>query len=115
MEVAAKIMQGVSTDDILGTIRDNMGDKVNRIHLLTCKDIHHIERSFGIKSIELTCSNDAKSVALWVAEMQLKPSSNPVILYKPEGMAQPMECDNLTDDLIAHVHLYTQNMEAEKE
>ena len=34
MEVAAKIMQGVSTDHILDTIRDNMGDKVNRIHLL---------------------------------------------------------------------------------
>ena len=28
MEVAAKIMQGVSTDHILDTIRDNMGDKV---------------------------------------------------------------------------------------
>ena len=97
MEVAAKLMQGVSTDHILDTIRDNMGDKVNRIHLLTRKDIRNIEHTFGIKSIERH-SDDAKSVALWVAEMQLKPSSNPVILYKPQGTAQPNECDNLTDD-----------------
>ena len=74
MEVAAKIMQGVSTDHTLDTIRDNMGDKVNHIHLLTRKDIRNIEHSFGIKSIEWQGrhSDDAKSVALWFAEMELK-------------------------------------------
>ena len=31
--------------------------------------------------------------------MQLKPNSNPVILYQPQGMTQPPECNNLADNI----------------
>ena len=97
MEVAAKIVQGVSEDHIIDDIRNNIGDKLKRIHLLTRKDIRNIEHAFGIKSIERH-SDDAKSVALWIEEMKLKDESNPVILYKPQGVPQPQECDNIGDN-----------------
>ena len=48
MVVVAQITKAVSTDNI----GDNVGNKLNRIHLLTRKDIHNIEHSFKIRSIE---------------------------------------------------------------
>ena len=42
--------------------------------------------------------DDAMTVALLITEMQLKPESNTVILYKPQGMTQPLEYDNLADN-----------------
>ena len=76
-EFAAKLSQGVTTEQIL----DDVSDSVNtRIHLLTRKGIQNVERLFSLKSNQKH-SDDA---ALWVKEME-KSDINPVLIYKPQG------------------------------
>jgi len=80
---------------ILDIIRDNLGEQLHRIHLLTRKDITNIERTYGLKGTQRH-SDDATSVKIWVEEMKAT-DSNPVILYKAQGQPQPETCDNLCD------------------
>ena len=40
--------------------------------------------------------DDATSVGIWVEELK-KTDGNRVILYKPQGVKQPENCDNLSD------------------
>ena len=53
--------------------------------------------------------NGTVSVALWITEMQPKPESNPAILYKPQGMTQPPECDNDDFAIALQTPLQTEN------
>ena len=64
-------------------VRDSLSTNVERIHLLTRKDLHNIERSFGIRH-EKRHSIDAVSVRLWVEEMK-STTDNPVLFYKEQG------------------------------
>ena len=66
---------------ILDKVRDSVGCNLERQHLLTKKDIHNIERSFGIRQ-EHRHTDDATSVYLWVKEMEEKGESNPVLFSK---------------------------------
>ena len=43
------LSQGVTIEHILDSIRDNVGDSIERIHLISRKDIRNIERAFGLK------------------------------------------------------------------
>ena len=95
LTIAGQLAQGVDFQHILDTIRDNLGKEFHRIHLLTRKDIANIEKTYGLKGAQRH-KDDATSVRLWVEEMKSS-RSNPVILYKPQGTAQPDTCDNLCD------------------
>ena len=93
--VATQLAQGVNFQRILDNIRDNLGRDFKRIHLLTRKDITNIERTYGLQGAQRH-KDDATSVCLWVEEMK-KSKDNPVIIYKPQGMKQPENCDNLSE------------------
>ena len=92
--IASKLLQGVSFEHILDTIRDSVQSKFNRLHLTTKKDIHNIQKAYNIKSVERH-KDDATSVHAWVEEMEQKGEGNPVLLYKPQGKAPLQEYANL--------------------
>ncbi|GFT92997.1 uncharacterized protein NPIL_21081 [Nephila pilipes] len=79
-KIAAKIL-----DNILDEIRNSISDAgLERVHLLTKKDLHNIEISFNLASNSVKHENDGVSVDMWVREMQN--SENPCILfYKTQG------------------------------
>ena len=82
--IAGRLSQGVTIEHILDSIRDNVGDSFERIHLTSRKDIRNIERAFGLKG-DRRHDDDATSVELWVNEMNDKGDESPVLIYKPQG------------------------------
>ena len=100
LTIARKLCQGVSQQHILDTVRDSIGNdlELKRIHLLTQKDINNIERKYNINTVRRH-KNNTISVAFWVDEMAKRgDETNPVILYKPQTVPQPDNCDDLSDD-----------------
>ena len=89
--VATQLAQGVNFQRILDNIRDNLGRNFKRIHLLN----RQILRTYGLQGAQRH-KDDATSVCLWVEEMK-KSKDNPVIIYKPQVMKQPENCDNLSE------------------
>ena len=83
-KIAGKLTHGVEVDRIIDDIRENIGDKIQRIHLTTKKDIANIERAFGLRG-HRKHDDDATSVRLWVKEMKSKGDKTPVLLYKEQG------------------------------
>ena len=82
--IAGQLAQGVTFQHILDQIRDNVGHRFERVHLITRKDISNIERAFGLRGSEKH-KDDATSVKLWVEEMKERCGDNPVLLYKTPG------------------------------
>ena len=82
--IARKLAQGVGVQHIMDEIRSSVGDNLERIHLITRKDIANIERSYGLQGSKRH-DDDATSVHLWVIEMEHAGNKNPVIFYKPQG------------------------------
>lgn len=78
---AGQIAQGITFDHILDKIRDSVGHNLERIRLLTKKDMSNIERAFGGNEKH---KDDATSVKLWVEEMKERCDYNPVLLYKSQ-------------------------------
>ncbi|GFR10768.1 uncharacterized protein TNCT_141, partial [Trichonephila clavata] len=83
--IASKIAAKIPLDNILDEIRNSISDAgLERVHLLTKKDLHNIEKSFNLSSNSVKHENDGVSVDMWVREMQN--SENPCILfYKTQG------------------------------
>uniref|UniRef100_A0A6P7HB34 Uncharacterized protein LOC114346518 isoform X1 n=1 Tax=Diabrotica virgifera virgifera TaxID=50390 RepID=A0A6P7HB34_DIAVI len=79
---AVKIASKIPFDAILDNVRDAVeGDYVDRLHLLTKRDLYNIEKSFNLNSVR-HC-NDAVSVDSLVNEMS-KEENNCVLFYKPQ-------------------------------
>ena len=91
---AGNLAQGVTVEHILDSIRENVGEKFERIPLTTRKDIRNIERAFGLQGHKWH-DDDATSVMLWVEEMRQKGNYSPIILYKPQGQKTTPGPDNL--------------------
>ena len=53
-----------------------------RIHLATPKDIRNIENSFGLGINGRRHDDDSTSVKLWIDEMKLQETTNPVLLHE---------------------------------
>ena len=85
---------------ILDTIRDNVGDRFERIHLISRKDIRNIERAYGLNG-DRRHDDDATSVELWVNEMNDKGDQSPVLLYKPQGKNKTFDNLHANDFVLA--------------
>lgn len=84
--IAKQLSEGVSFDNLLDKVRDSVSTCLERIHLLTRKDLNNIERAFSIRQ-EKRHSIDAVSVRLWVEEMK-STTDNPVLFYKEQGCVE---------------------------
>ena len=83
-QIAVDLVQGISFDKILDSIRDNIGSSIDRSHLVTRKDLYNIEKCFGLRKIERH-KEDAMSVYLWVHECVSNEKHCLILLYKPQG------------------------------
>ena len=97
--IAAQLSRGIAFDRVLDDMRDSIGSNLERIHLLTRKDIQNIEKAYNIKGIQKH-SNDAISVTAWVEEFKNLNEGNPVILYKTQGHELPGHENLKQDDFI---------------
>ncbi|XP_047103518.1 uncharacterized protein LOC124722391 [Schistocerca piceifrons] len=65
-----KIAEGVTFQRILDDVRESINsEEVERLHLLTRKDLHNIKRDFGINSHQLH-ANDATSVSIFLEQIK---------------------------------------------
>ena len=89
LEIAHQLNNGVSMTKLLDKIRDSLiGNHVERVHLLTKKDLYNIENSFQLR-VDKRHQDDAMSVRLLVEELT-SGDENPVLLYKPQGSFEPI-------------------------
>lgn len=97
--IAGKLCQGVNVQHILDNIRDNFGDRLERVHLITRKDIANIERCYGLKGSRRH-DDDATSVELWVNEMNQRGTESSVLVYKPQGKVTDGNTNLLANDFV---------------
>lgn len=83
MEIAQKLQMGVSKEQILDDIRDSVGEKFSRIHLIDGKDLGNISKSCGLDNVERH-SNYQTSVLTWLEELG-ESEKNPILYHKLQG------------------------------
>ena len=83
-EIAAILQQGVSKEKILDDIRNNVGAKFLRDHIIDKQDVVNIQRAYGLEEVQRH-ANDQTSVLAWIQEWQ-NSTSNPVVWYKLQGI-----------------------------
>lgn len=98
--IASKLLQGISIDKIMDSIRDEMSGHVYREHLTTRQDILNIKRQLNIGCIQKH-TNDQSSVNAWVQD--LNDASNdysPILIFKSQGNDDCDTCLNKEDFLL---------------
>lgn len=70
-DLAKKIALKIPFDDILDQVRDSVYDcSLQRIHLLSRKDLYNIETAYSLQSKAVRHKDDAISVDAWVKEIE---------------------------------------------
>jgi hypothetical protein len=83
--IAQKLALKIPFEEILNEIRDSVvNNKLDRIHLITRKDLWNIADSYNLNNEAILNKNDYISVEAWVTHMQT--SSNLIRFYKPQGV-----------------------------
>lgn len=81
--IAGQIAQGVPRDIVLDNIRASAGSDVDRIHMVTIKDIKNIEKAFGIQSNEHKRVNyGITNLDSWVSKMKSFGDDSMIVYYK---------------------------------
>ncbi|GFR23153.1 uncharacterized protein TNCT_371701 [Trichonephila clavata] len=98
--IVAKIASKIPFDEILDEIRDSVTDsKLERIHLLTKKDLYIIENCFNISSNAIKHKDDGTRVDAWVIEMEINNDSC-ILFYKPQGVTSTMYPESKSDGFV---------------
>lgn len=80
MEIASKMFQGVTFDNILDDIRDNIDTNLNQEDLVTRVDLHNLKRRYNLVLQDGQLhKNDSTSVDIWVEQMKEQEENYPVI------------------------------------
>lgn len=82
-QIAAKLKQGVAKEKILDDIRDSVGDRFHREHLIDKRDMFNIEKAYGLENIQRH-QNDQESVMSYIREWE-ESGDNPILYYKLQG------------------------------
>ncbi|XP_068082106.1 uncharacterized protein [Anabrus simplex] len=83
-QIASKIAVRIPMSTILDEVRSSICDQLERLHLLSQKDLQNIERSFNLNCNIMRHQDDWTSVNAWVHAMQDSDNSC-VLFYKPQG------------------------------
>ena len=67
-KVASRVKDGVTFDRIIDDIRSNISSRVDRVHLITKKDVSNIQRSFGLQGVERH-PDDATSLVAMIKDL----------------------------------------------
>ena len=84
--IAAKLSLKIPAAEILREARKfiSVDSQLDRLHLLTMRDILNVQRDFGLGRPERADANDSTSVETWVRSFDGHADS-PIILYKRQG------------------------------
>lgn len=97
--LASKIAARVPFPDILDDVRGSLSESnLQRIHLLTRKDLYNIQSSFNLCSSSVRHPSDGLSVDSWVTEMQK--TDNCVLYYKPQGTVSEEHLQLKSEDFV---------------
>ena len=97
-QIAAKLKLGVNREKILDDIRDNVGEKFSREHMLDEQDLRNIAKQFGLSQVQRH-DDDQTSVLSWIHEWEGK-DRNPVLYYKMQGDTDDQEHRLASEDFI---------------
>ena len=96
-KLSSKLHDGVAVDKILDDIRDDtLTTGIGREQLLSRQDMLNVQRHLNLGSVTKH-KNDHTSTCAWVEELQ-NLTYNPVIIFKPQGVEQSDNVDNLSKD-----------------
>ncbi|XP_078491945.1 sinc finger protein Ci-ZF(C2H2)-148 [Ciona intestinalis] len=82
--IRSKIESGMEAKQILDNIRDNIGN-IDRDAMVTRSDIINIRNQCDITKIEKQ-TEEVKSEKIWVKELSDEIDSDPVVVYKAQGV-----------------------------
>ncbi|GFW76917.1 uncharacterized protein TNCV_2030221 [Trichonephila clavipes] len=108
--IATKIASKIPFDEIRDSVTDS---KLERIHLLTKKDLYNIENCFNIGSNAIKLKDDGTSVDAWVNEIESKKDSC-ILFYKPQGVTSAMHPELKSDDFVLMIMNDAQSELAER-
>nr|XP_015839955.1 PREDICTED: uncharacterized protein LOC107398907 isoform X2 [Tribolium castaneum] len=83
MDLASKIASKVPFASILDDVRNSVtGNNLERMHLLSRKDLHNITQLFNLNNESVRHKDDAISIEAWVNQVK---ESGTILFYKPQG------------------------------
>jgi len=111
INIASKMSQHIPFENILDEIRDNISNNsLERIHLLTRKDLHNIQTSYNLNNKAILHANDAISVESWVQNLK-KDDKFSLIYYKQQDEINTQFSNLKKDDfLLIIMNNYQQSM-----
>lgn len=96
--IAEKIASKIPFSAILDEVRDSIqNEKLERVHLLTKKDLYNIENAYNLNSTSVRHKDDAVSVEVWVREME---DAGSVLFYKAQETSNDMYPFLLSRDFV---------------
>ena len=94
-KVASRVKDGVTFDRIIDDIRSNISSRVDRVHLITKKDVSNIQQSFGLQGVERH-PDDATSLAAMIKDLNSDTEEGRSVLF---SKFQSDEAFNLDSNL----------------
>ncbi|KAJ8917549.1 hypothetical protein NQ315_005598 [Exocentrus adspersus] len=86
VKIAEKLVKKVPFKQILDDICDSVtSDELNRIHLLTPRDVRNIAESFNVND-QTVLRDDGSGMDAWVEHVRMKLSLSVIRCYKPKGI-----------------------------
>lgn len=96
-DIAAKLAAKVPFDVILNEAKDEAkSSPMERVHLLTRKDLYNIQASFNLHSTAVRHRNDSANIDAWVHDM----GDKYVLIYKPQDAATTDYPQLMSDDFL---------------
>jgi hypothetical protein len=102
--LAGKLALQVPIEVVLKDVRNQLDGSLQRLHIISKKDLHNIERSFNLNKPERMHADDATSVDALVHSYDDK-DNTPFIAYKrqgtttfdilPENISSPLSADDI--------------------
>ena len=81
-KLAADLSLRIPKNEILLNIRGSTSDRINRLDLVTKKDLRNIGASYNLHSDVKMHGDDFTSISMWIERFQQLPD-NPVLIYEP--------------------------------
>lgn len=96
--IAAKMSLKIPFSQILDDVQDSLhNSQLERIHLLTKKDLYNIEKSFNLQSTVVRHHNDAISVDSWVSQLK---NTGCILFYKPQDALSKIHQQLKNEDFV---------------
>ncbi|KAE9530121.1 hypothetical protein AGLY_011583 [Aphis glycines] len=97
--------------NIANEIRDNISNNsLERIHLLTRKDLHNIQTSYNLNNKAILHANDAISIESWVQNLKKDDEFSPIYYKQQDEIVQQFSNLKKDDFLLIIMNNYQQSM-----